>query len=166
MKRTLWVAAAAMAVMVAGGAGAQDRAMPADGAVKEPSGALQQDRSATVTGRDHWTNASLEDLIGQDVYGSDGTKLGEVADIILDADTKQATLALVDHGGFLGLGTKQAPIDINLMRAEGDRIVIDGMTKEQIQAMADFDYEDTTVSLGRTGEAGAPRGTPGQPLKQ
>lgn len=149
MKRTLLLAATAVTLLATGTAGAQTQMPPQ---TQAPAGTAGDTGAATP----HWTTASLEDLIGRDVYAANGDKLGEVADVILDPGTREATVAIIDHGGFLGLGTKQAPIDIALMRAEGDRIVIDGMTKEQIQAMGSFDYDDTTVSLGRESKNGGP----------
>ncbi len=169
MKRTMLLAATAIAVTVAGAAvgqtmqpqindqGSQPQAT--QNQMPENQAAQGQSAQQSTTGQQgdlHWTTASLEDLIGRDVYDANGNKLGEVADVILDSSTREATVAIVDHGGFLGLGTKQAPIDINMMHAQGDRIVIDGMTKEQIQAMQDFDYDDATVSLGRESKSGTP----------
>lgn len=157
MKRTLLLAATAVTLLAAGTAGAQTQTPAADPpAVQNRTMDGSGSAGTAATGSPHWTTASLEDLIGRDVYAANGDKLGEVADVILDPGTREATVAIIDHGGFLGLGTKQAPIDIALMRAEGGRIVIDGMTKEQIQAMRSFDYDDTTVSLGRESKNGAP----------
>ncbi|MCW2244617.1 sporulation protein YlmC with PRC-barrel domain [Azospirillum fermentarium] len=153
MKRTLLMAAAAATLLAAGTAGAQTQ--PQSPAA-DPPAVQNRALEGAAAGQPHWTTASLEDLIGRDVYAPNGDKLGEVADVILDSSTREATVAIIDHGGFLGLGTKQAPIDVALMRTEGDRIIIDGMTKEQLQAMQDFDYDDTTVSLGRESKSGAP----------
>lgn len=158
MKRTMLLAATAIATTIAGAAVGQTMQPQINDQGSQPQATRNeaaQDQAAQQQGL-HWTTASLEDLIGRDVYDANGNKLGEVADVILDSSTREATVAIVDHGGFLGLGTKQAPIDINMMHAQGDRIVVDGMTKEQIQAMQDFDYDDATVSLGRESKSGTP----------
>ncbi len=51
------------------------------------------------------TLEQLEALVGSTVVDHQGDKVGKIADIYLDRDTKQAEWALVESGLF---GTKQA----------------------------------------------------------
>lgn len=171
MKRNMLLAATAITVMIAGTATAQttqpqiseppavqpETTQPMTPETTTPETMNQgTTASGAMEGQPHWDTTSLEDLIGRDVYDAEGNKVGEVADVILDSSTREATVAIIDHGGFLGLGTKQAAIDVNLLHSQDDRIVVDGMTKEQLQAMENFDYDDATVSLGRESRTGAP----------
>lgn len=96
---------------------------------------------------------SFESLMGKDVYGQDGNKLGDVADIILDPQSGNATQVILDRGGILGIGAKQVALDYNLLNADGDRLVARQVTEDQVKQMAEFEYDGTTVSLGKRGAA-------------
>lgn len=93
--------------------------------------------------------ASIEKMMGKDVYGENGKKLGDVADIILDAQSGKATQVILNRGGVLGIGAKQVALDYNLLRAEGNRVVARQVTEDQVKQMAEFKYDDNTVSLGK-----------------
>ena len=47
---------------------------------------------------------------GTDVVGSNGKKIGEVSDILIDKKTHQITAYVVSTGGFLGMGAKKVAI--------------------------------------------------------
>ncbi|MFX5765018.1 PRC-barrel domain-containing protein, partial [Acinetobacter baumannii] len=68
-------------------------------------------------------STSFEQMMGKAVYGENGGKLGDVADIILDAQSGKATQVILDRGGLLGIGAKQVALDYTLLNADGDRIV-------------------------------------------
>ncbi|SMF87385.1 putative membrane protein [Azospirillum oryzae] len=92
---------------------------------------------------------SIEQMMGKDVYGENGNKLGDVADIILDAQSGKATQVILNRGGVLGIGAKQVALDYNLLRTDGDRVVARQVTEDQVKQMAEFKYDDNTVSLGK-----------------
>lgn len=94
-------------------------------------------------------STSFEKMMGKAVYGEDGGKLGDVADIILDAQSGKATQVILDRGGLLGIGAKQVALDYTLLNADGDRIVARQVTEDQVKQMAEFKYDDNTVSLGQ-----------------
>ncbi len=105
------------------------------------------------TGNATQQRTSFESLMGKDVYGQEGNKLGDVADIILDPQTGNATQVILDRGGILGIGAKQVALDYNLLNADGDRLVARQVTEDQVKQMAEFEYDGTTVSLGKRGAA-------------
>ena len=107
-------------------------------------------------------STSFESMIGEEVYGEDGGQLGEVADIILDAQTGDATQVILDRGGILGIGDKQIALDFSLLEVDGDRIVARQVTEEQVNAMPEFQYGDNTVSLGQRSGGNAGQGNAGQ----
>jgi sporulation protein YlmC with PRC-barrel domain len=51
-------------------------------------------------------------MIGQEIYGPENEAVGEVSDLILQEDGKTRA-ALVDVGGFLGIGEKRVAIPFN-----------------------------------------------------
>ncbi|MBP2232637.1 putative membrane protein [Azospirillum agricola] len=118
-------------------------------------------KDALTDGRQTQNGASLAKLIGANVYDENGDKLGDVADVILDAQSGSATAVILDRGGVLGIGAKQIALDYALLDEREDRVIARQITEEQVRAMPEFRYEDTTVSLGQSGSrapsADAPR---------
>ncbi|MGA1859779.1 DUF4142 domain-containing protein [Azospirillum sp. 11R-A] len=104
---------------------------------------------ASAAGGTAQQSTSFEKMMSKDVYGENGKKLGDVADIILDAQTGKATQVILNRGGVLGIGAKHVALDYNLLRPDGNRFVARQVTEDQVKQMAEFKYDDTTVSLGK-----------------
>jgi len=98
--------------------------------------------------RDGWTpvetaELTSEQLTGANVYGPNDESIGEISDIVLTADGKVEG-AVVDVGGFLGLGEKPVQLDLSqvqiLRETDGDELrVYVSMTKEQVEALPEFE---------------------------
>jgi sporulation protein YlmC with PRC-barrel domain len=56
-------------------------------------------------------------LIGQELYGSGDDTIGEVSDLVLQSDGKTRA-ALVDVGGFLGIGEKRVSIPFDQIQMQ------------------------------------------------
>jgi uncharacterized protein (TIGR02271 family) len=67
------------------------------------------------------TNQDVLALRGQDLYGSDGEKLGTIEEIYLDTDTDQPEWALVATGMF---GTKQSFVPVSGLSREGGNATV------------------------------------------
>lgn len=78
-----------------------------------------------------------EKLEGKDLYGADNQKVGEIDKVVMGPDNK-ANSVLVDIGGFLGIGAKTVSIPVSQLRADGDRVVAQNLTKEQARAMEEY----------------------------
>ncbi|CAO3440176.1 DUF4142 domain-containing protein [Azospirillum endophyticum] len=104
---------------------------------------------ASAAGGTSQQGTSFEKMVGKDVYGENGKKLGDVADVILDAQSGKATQVILNRGGLLGIGAKHVALDYNLLRTDGDRVVARQVTEDQVKQMAEFKYDDNTVSLGK-----------------
>lgn len=159
MKRTLLLGTAAAMMFGAGVAMAQSDA------TQQPNSATQQNRvqqsqnpatapNAVGDKSAMGSAASLERMIGKDVYGADGNKIGSIDDIILDPQTGRAQLAVVERGGVLGIGGKSIGLDYTLLGMEGDRLVAKQVTEEQAKAMPEFQYGDNAVSYNRSKNQG------------
>jgi len=84
-------------------------------------------------------------VLGKKVYGPDGKDiLGSIIDILVD-DQGHPRAAIVDFGGFLGVGSRKIAVDWQLMKFHpGDSavpIVLD-LDRKQIQAAPE--YKDPT----------------------
>ncbi|MCW2247191.1 sporulation protein YlmC with PRC-barrel domain [Azospirillum fermentarium] len=92
-------AVAAMPVLAAapGHAAAQERPVP--------------DRPVAV---------SADDLESRSVFAPDGSRLGEIEDIVVDPVSGRIVYAVVELGGFLGIGERSFPVPWALMTSTPD----------------------------------------------
>lgn len=159
MKRTLVLGAATALALAAGAATAQTNpAQQPNSATQQGITQQQQNPSLApnaVGDKSTMSSAaSLEKMMGKDVYGAEGNKIGSIEDIILDPQTGRAQLAIVERGGLLGIGGKSFAIDYTLLGMEGDRLVAKQVTEAQAKAMPEFKYSDNAVSYNRSRNQG------------
>lgn len=79
------------------------------------------------------------------VYGLNNESVGEIDELVLNADGKTIQMAVIEVGGFLGIGEREVavPFDrLNIMRnADGDfRVYIDS-TEERLEALPEVAYD-------------------------
>ncbi len=65
-------------------------------------------------------------LIGKDVKNSKGESLGEIKDLIIDVTNERVYYAVLEFGGFLGLGEKlfAYPVRVFKQAADGDDLIL------------------------------------------
>lgn len=87
---------------------------------------------------------SAEELIGTRVYGADRADLGEIGDVIVNADGNVEAY-IIDVGGFLGLGEKPVALDsaeLEVMQDEsGDLRIVTNFTEEQLEGHVAYTKE-------------------------
>ena len=95
--------------------------------------------------------ASADELIGKNVYGRDNNKIGEVEDVILDANGKAKQL-VISSGGFLGIGEKQVAVDYSAANwdSQNNRLNLAGMSRDDVKSLPEFKYDDTMTSLNKS----------------
>ena len=108
----------------------------ADGTTREPMA-----RDGYMAAEVEYLTA--EKLTGAKVYDANDEVIGEVGNLVL-SDTGQVTQAIIDVGGFLGMGEKPVALtltDIDILRNEaGDDVrVYLTKTKEELEAMPSFE---------------------------
>jgi sporulation protein YlmC with PRC-barrel domain len=85
---------------------------------------------------------SETDLIGKRVYGPNGEDVGEISAVAIGADNK-ITAAVVDVGGFLGMGEKPVALTSDMLRFVKDpnsdeAVFTVTATQEQLEAMPNY----------------------------
>lgn len=107
--------------------------------------------SASTSGGLGGQLASADELIGKNVYGRDNKKIGEVEDVILDANGKAKQL-VVSSGGFLGIGEKQVAVDYSAANwdSKNNHLTLAGMSRDDVKSMPEFKYDDTMTSLNKS----------------
>lgn len=125
------------------------------------------------------------DLRGTKVYGANNENIGEINDTLIDRNG-QVVAVIVGVGGFLGIGEKNVAIPFQSLQfaaapatgttgtttgttgartgtMEPDRIVLQGMTKKDLEAAPSFKSDrragTTGTTTGTTGTTGTTTGT-------
>jgi sporulation protein YlmC with PRC-barrel domain len=85
---------------------------------------------------------SLDDM---DVYNARGERLGDAERIVSDSNNRR--FVVIGHGGFLGIGEDRVAFPLERFGISGDRLVIRGVTEDDIEAMDD--YRDQAMNYRR-----------------
>lgn len=83
-------------------------------------------------------NMKGEQIVGQNLYGPNGEEIGEVDNVVMSQDGKQAA-AVVGVGGFLGIGERKVTIPLDQLRMGADSKLTTSMTKDQISSMQPYE---------------------------
>ena len=74
------------------------------------------------------------DVIGSSLRNTQDQYLGEIGDVVFDPDGHQITHALVEKGGFLGLGQEVVAVPMTALRVTDDfETFVVAMTKERFE---------------------------------
>lgn len=86
---------------------------------------------------------AADSLIGAEVVAGDGTRLGEVRDILID-DRGNARWAAVERGGFLGAESRTVAVDLRHLRMEegSGRSLVTSLSERQITASPPLERVD------------------------
>jgi sporulation protein YlmC with PRC-barrel domain len=112
------------------------------------SGSAQPQQAATspATGV---SLQSVQNLVGRNVVGSNGREAGEIRNLLVD-NAGRVRAAVIEWGGFLGLGERQAMVPIERIRlgqGEDDHAQLT-MTREELEALPRYD-RDRIAEYGR-----------------
>jgi hypothetical protein len=89
-------------------------------------------------------------ILGKDVRSSSGESMGRIVDIIIDT-TSRVRAAVIDFGGFLGVGSRQIAVDWSMLRfpADGKSAVTVDLTRDQLRVAPAYKAGEQIVLLGR-----------------
>ena len=82
----------------------------------------------------------LTSILGRDVYSPKGEDLGRVVDLLADPEGR-VRVAIVDFGGFLGVGTRRIAVDWPLLHftpGDKDKPLILTVTREKLQSAPEY----------------------------
>lgn len=79
-------------------------------------------------------------LLKTDVYNDANQKIGKIDDFVVAPDGK-LSVAVVEIGGFLGMGNHRVAIPVQqFAHVGGPKTVLPGATKEALKALPEFKY--------------------------
>src|ERR1700719_735367 len=84
----------------------------------------------------------MSKLIGSSVINDKNEKIGTVDDVIADKDKKQLSFAVLQVGGFLGVGGHLVAVPYESLGIDdtGQKITLPGATKDELKKMSEFNY--------------------------
>lgn len=96
---------------------------------------------------------SSERVEGTAVYDTTGDKLGSIDDLMIDKHSGQVRYAVLEFGGFLGMGTDRYPLPWSMLKydttQDGYVVPLDKKTLEGAPSYQDGDEPAYTDDYGR-----------------
>jgi hypothetical protein len=115
--------------------------------------------SAVATGKGLMSAASIDPhdvatILGKSVRSSAGEDMGRLVDIVVDRDGRPRA-AIIDFGGFLGVGSRKIAVDWGVLRFahdkdKGDVITVE-LSRDQVKAAPEFKEGSSVLVLGPAG---------------
>ena len=93
-------------------------------------------------------------VLGRDVHGPADEDMGHIVDVIVDR-TGTVRAAVIDFGGFLGVGSRKIVVDWNALHFgrvadKKDNITLE-LNKDQVAAAPEYKEDTPIVVLGAAG---------------
>lgn len=84
----------------------------------------------------------MSKVIGSSVINDKNEKIGTLDDVIADKDKKQLNFAVLQVGGFLGLGSRlvAVPYDSLVIDDKERKVTLPGATKDELKKLSEFNY--------------------------
>jgi hypothetical protein len=86
-------------------------------------------------------------VLGSAVRSAADEDMGRIVDVIVDR-TGSARAAVIDFGGFLGVGSRKIAVDWNAMRFGNDQHITLEMTRDQVKSAPQYEIGKPIVVLG------------------
>jgi hypothetical protein len=105
--------------------------------------------SVTILG-----SRQAQSILGKEVRSSANENMGRIVDVIVDHGGR-ARAAVIDFGGFLGVGSRKIAVDWNALSfaPAGDKrdVVTSELTRDQVKAAPEYKDKQTVIVLGAAG---------------
>jgi hypothetical protein len=97
----------------------------------------------------------LQGILGKEVLSVSGENMGRIVDVVVDR-TGKVRAAIIDFGGFLGVGSRKIAVDWNALSfpRPGDkagRVTLE-FTRDQVKAGPEYQEGKPVVVLGAQGK--------------
>ncbi len=135
----------------------EEDAVVADPAVVAPRARMTPEDTNTMLARDAGRETDLMsimagDLEGRDVVSANNDDIGSISRVVSNSGRMYV---VVEHGGFLGIGTNDIALPIERIALMGDDVLLLGLTEEDLEAMPEYDVTaDADVAPDQAFEIG------------
>ena len=96
-----------------------------------------------------FAHTDLFRILGKKVHGPSGQGMGRIVDLLVD-DSGQPRAAIIDFGGFLGVGTRKIAIDWHALRFDAvgtKETVVADLDRDQIKAAPEYKDSREVVAI-------------------
>ena len=105
-----------------------------------------------------------ETLLGKSVRAMNGDDLGRIIDIVVDKDGRPRA-AIIDFGGFLGVGSRKIAVEWRALKFNADgkvgRLTL-GLNRNQVRVSPEYKAGEPVVVLGPSSPGSGPEGDQAQ----
>jgi len=149
--RKLWLIPGGVLCLMACSSVAEELSGPKDPPLQSAPVSLQRRApnapSVTVLG-----SRQAQSVLGREVRTSADESMGRIVDVVVDREGR-VRAAVIDFGGFLGVGSRKIAVDWNALRFDGSKpdLVISELTREQVKAAPEYREKEAVVVLGAAG---------------
>ena len=93
-------------------------------------------------------NQQVMGVVGKEVRSNSDEAMGRIVDVLVDRNG-QTRGAVIDFGGFLGVGSRKIVVDWAALPADGksDRLTVD-LTRDQVKSAPEYKDGKPVVVLG------------------
>ncbi|SHJ15438.1 PRC-barrel domain-containing protein [Roseomonas rosea] len=120
-----------------------------------------QPAARSPAAREELPREASQRVIGREVTGPSGDVVGRIVNVLLD-DNGQPRAAVLDYGGFLGVGRRRVAVAWRTLRFSPEIVRLE-LTRDQMRAFPDYkDGEPVVVAAPPVPEA-APEPVPAGP---
>ena len=100
-------------------------------------------------------NHEVQGILGHEVLSSTGENMGRIVDVLVDR-SGQVRAAIIDFGGFLGVGSRKIAVEWSAMHfpppAQADAKILLELTRDQVKAAPEYQDGKPVVVLGALGK--------------
>jgi hypothetical protein len=97
----------------------------------------------------------VEGILGREVRSAANEDMGRIVDVLVDR-TGQVRAAIIDFGGFLGVGSRKIAVDWNALHfpapGKPDQFISLELTRDQVKAAPEYQDGKPVVVLGALGK--------------
>lgn len=79
-----------------------------------------------------------DEIVGKKVVSHQGEEIGEIEDVVVDTSS-ELKLAVIDVGGFLGIGEKSVAVGFDQLQLSDDGRVRSDLTRESLETQPEYD---------------------------
>ncbi len=97
----------------------------------------------------------VQGVLGREVLSSANENMGRIVDVLVDSDGR-VRAAIIDFGGFLGVGSRKIAVDWNALHfpipgKPDERVTLD-LTRDQVNAAPAYEDGKPVIVLGALGK--------------
>ncbi|HUG60338.1 MAG TPA: PRC-barrel domain-containing protein [Methylomirabilota bacterium] len=118
---------------------------------QQQTAAVTQQETEPMQATGNLQRISADELIGMPLMNAQGDQLGEVEDLVLSTEENR-TFAVIEHGGFLGLGEKKIVLPLDNLQVMEDAVIVQGMTDQDIEALPEYEEDENAYRALEAGE--------------